>query len=284
MERSVVKFLQRIFLLSTNDLARLYGESGAAALSISLDEFSAWMQDVLSRLSPTDPPATFLRSLRLNDLVLARACAQGNSAAWDLFLTRYREKLYTAATAIAHDEVGGRELADSLYADLYGTRILDDGHRVSKLNSFQGRGSLEGWLKTLLAQEYVNRFRRERKFVAFDDALETPTHESAHTDHRPALTAATDAVLAGLSGEDRFFLAAYYLDQRTLAEIGRMLGLHESTVSRRLDKITSHLRKQIIALLCKSGIAKAAAVEMLNVDVRDLSINVREKLAQERNA
>jgi len=69
-----------------------------------------------------------------------------------------------------------------------------------------------------------------------------------------------------------------------LAEIGRMLGTHESTVSRKVDKITAGLRKQIVARLCKEGWAKRAAEEMLELDVRDLGVNMREKLAQERGA
>ena len=90
--------------------------------------------------------------------------------------------------------------------------------------------------------------------------------------------------LADLDAEDRLVLASYYLDQRTLSEIGRMLGLHESTVSRRVEKITNRLRKQIVARLTKAGLSRRAAEELLETDVRALEINVREKLAQERRA
>ena len=257
------------------EIERLYLDSGAREFAISKEEFSA----ILARASPANDQ-------RVKELVLARACAKGNNQAWDCFLVQYREKLYTAAAAIARDEAQGRELADSLYAELFGTRTTADGERVSKLESFQGRGSLEGWLRTLLAQEYVNRFRSRRRLVAFDDALEPPRQmEAADPDaalRKESLAKATDESLASLNGEERFLLAAYYLDERTLAEIGRMAGTHESTVSRRLEKITAGLRKDIIKRLCKEGIAKRAAEEMLELDVRDLSVNVRETLAQER--
>lgn len=255
---------------SERECARLYSESEAASFSLSLEEFANLFKD-------TQPDR--LRSVRLKDFVLARACAHGHTGAWEFFITHYREKLYLAAIAITHDEVRGRELADSLWADLYSAR-------TSKLNSFLGRGSLEGWLKTILAQEFVNRIRKERKLVPFDDALETlaQSEEPDPLLDQRALASATDFALAALSAEDRFLLAAYYLDERTLSEIGRMLGTHESTISRRLDKITNVLRKQIIACLCKTGIPKRAAEEMLDIDVRDLAINVREKLAQERRA
>jgi RNA polymerase sigma-70 factor (ECF subfamily) len=229
--------------------------------------------------------AQFLETLRLDDLVLARACARGNESAWDRFLNLYREKLYSTAAAIAREEPAGRELADSLYADLFGMRIRGDGCRISKLDSYLGRGSLEGWLRTVLAQEYVNRLRHQRKLIAFDESIDIRAEDVRSTGpepHNAEVAQATDAAFAALSSEERFLLAAYYLDGRTLAQIGSMLNVHESTISRRLEKITATLRKRIVARLCAAGISKRAAEEMLEVDVRDLGVDVRNRLAQER--
>ena len=48
--------------------------------------------------------------------------------------------------------------------------------------------------------------------------------------------AVIDQALAALDAESRAILSAYYLDGRKLAEIGRMLGFHEATASRKLDR------------------------------------------------
>jgi RNA polymerase sigma-70 factor (ECF subfamily) len=98
------------------------------------------------------------------------------------------------------------------------------------------------------------------------------------------LEAATDEALAELSSEDRFTLAAYYLDERTLAEIARTLGLHESSVSRRLDRLTAGLRKRILAGLRAQGMSHAQATEALDTDVRDLRLNLRSRLTQDSRA
>jgi RNA polymerase sigma-70 factor (ECF subfamily) len=76
-------------------------------------------------------------------------------------------------------------------------------------------------------------------------------------------------------------LSAYYLDDRTLAEIARMLGVHESTISRKLDKLAKSLRRQIVAALTKDGMSRRQAEEALDVDVRDLQVDIRRSLAQE---
>src|SRR5208282_745432 len=98
------------------------------------------------------------------------------------------------------------------------------------------------------------------------------------------LESATDEALAELSAEDRFTLASYYLDERTLAEIARTLGLHESSVSRRLDRLAAGLRKRILAGLRARGLSHAQAAEALETDVRDLELNLRARLTQDSAA
>jgi len=79
-------------------------------------------------------------------------------------------------------------------------------------------------------------------------------------------------------------LASYYLDHRTLAEIARTLRVHESTISRRLDKLAKTLRKQILATLRRKGMSRRQAEEALQMDVRDLHVDIRTCLAQETSA
>ena len=268
-----------------------YEKTRAAELGFTQAEFCELLNEVATRsLGGNGTPqerARFLDTVRLDDLLLARACARGHETAWREFLARYRDKLRLAAAAIVREESAARELADSLYANLFGVRLTSDGQRASKLASYLGRGSLEGWLRTVLAQEYVNRLRQERKFVAFDETMELKTRTASLVDSNPCntvLAAATDAVLAELSPKERFLLASYYLDGRTLAAIGRMLNVHESTVSRQLEKTTANLRKRIIARLRCAGLSKRAAQDILKGDIPDFAINVRKHLAQERQS
>ena len=66
--------------------------------------------------------------------------------------------------------------------------------------------------------------------------------------------------------------------------MARMLNVHESTIQRRLEKTVRTLRERIVAQLRRQGMSKRAAREMLDVDVRDLGVDVRSRLAQEREA
>ncbi len=226
----------------------------------------------------------FLTLLRLDELVLARACATGNERAWEVFLNRYRATLYESAYKIAKEESAARALADSLYAELYG--VNDKGHqRTSKLLYYQGRGSLQGWLRTVVAQEYVNRYRSTRRETSLDAALDDG-HQFAAVEPDisatdPRVESAVTEELEALEPEERFLLAAYYLDRRTLAEIAKLQRVHESTISRKLERVTSGLRKRIRKRMMQAGMSARQADEaMQDVDVRDLRVNVGQTLRQ----
>jgi len=269
-------------------LPELHGKSGGEKLGLTRESFAVILYEVGAKHAAAASEGeirTFFLSLRVDELALARACAAGHNSAWEIFLTRYREKLYLSALRIAREDSAARELADTLYADLYGMSERQ-GQRVSKLASYTGRGSLEGWLRTVLAQEYVNRYRRTKRLVSLDEESEDGIQYAA-PDPEPEppadqrLAQATDEALAYLSGEDRTILSAYYLDGRTLAEIARMLGVHESTISRKLDKLAKGLRKQILAGLSRRGMSRRQAEEALETDVRDLQVDIRRSLVQD---
>jgi RNA polymerase sigma-70 factor (ECF subfamily) len=200
-----------------------------------------------------------------------------------VFLARYRAKLYEMAGAIAQEDSAARELADSLYAELYG--IGSGERRRPKLEYYLGRGSLEGWLRALLAQDYVDRYRSRKRLVSLEEqAAEGAQFAAPADDPQPVLDGrleqATDEALAALPAADRMLLAAYFLDGRTLAEIARMLAVHESTVSRKLDKLTRNLRQAIMQGLIGRGMSPRQGEEALEADVRDLRVDVRARLAQ----
>lgn len=266
-------------------MAELYGRSKAAGFGIELDVFARMMDEIAAKHAGSLAVEEFCATLRVEDLALARGCAAGNDRAWEVFLLRFREKLYDVARQITREDSTGRELADSVYADLYGMKTRE-GTRVSKLASYSGRGSLDGWLRTVVAQEFVNTYRKQRRLVSLDEEAEEGVQFAAASPEpiapaNPVLERATDEALRELDKEDRFVLASYFLDGRTLAEIARALRVHESTISRKVEKLTKSLRKQILKNLVRFGMSRRQAEEALAADVRDLTVDIRASLAQD---
>jgi len=227
-----------------------------------------------------DQQARFYKSLQLPDLALAQACALGREQAWQIFLTRFRSPLRQAAIAITRSTSLGEDLADSLYAELFGLSTTGS-QRKSPLASYSGRGSLIGWLRSTLAQRHIDHHRRTHREEPLPDpetshelAAATPT-PTPQTKELTQLTHAVRQTLRTLPPEDRFLLSAYFLDQQTLQQIARLLNVHESTISRKLKTLTTNLQKQLLKQLQSNGLSKRAAEEALIIDPRDLILNLR---------
>ena len=185
------------------------------------------------------------------DLELARLCADGNEHAWERFVREYRPLLYRAADALDRTQ-GAREIADSLYADLYGVSS-SGGERQSLFRYYQGRSSLATWLRAVLAQRYVDRLRAQRKAEPLPDEDAAPAgRDEPDPDHSRYVALVRDAlgqVVARMAPRDRLRLACYYVQGLTLAETGRVLDESEATASRQLARARGALRRDVEAAL-----------------------------------
>ena len=115
-------------------LATLYAESGAAKWGVSQEEFVEALERSARKRFASAPLSAelldeYLGTLYAEHLGLACGCMNGSEAAWECFVRDYQGYLRAATAAITKGGRGGvqaEELADSLFADLYG---LTDGKR-----------------------------------------------------------------------------------------------------------------------------------------------------------
>jgi RNA polymerase sigma-70 factor len=237
-------------------VARLHGRAQAGRWRVAVERFGEVLERAAAKRFPAgDPGATalsgFLEHLHLEDLALAIACADGDEPAWDSFVTRYRAELMRAAGAIAGANQG-RDLADSLFAELFGVDARGVRHRPL-FDYFHGRSRLSTWLHALLSQRHVDAVRVARRTSSLDaieraDELVPVDAEPPDPDRSRLVTAlrqAFDAALATLEANDRMRLSCYHVDGMTLAEIARVFKEHEATASRKLQRIRQGLRQHI---------------------------------------
>jgi RNA polymerase sigma-70 factor (ECF subfamily) len=252
--------------LDAGVVRRQYERSDAARWGVRVDAFAdALARSVAGRFGSATPStgdvARYLDALHVADLALACACAEGLDTAWDHFVLQFRPVLYRTAEAL---RVPGdaRELADGLYAELFGLEERE-GVRRSLFRYYHGRSSLAGWLRTVVAQRAVDRAR------AAVEAMGTPVRprvsgagEGGTIDpHRPRLLAllrtALASALAALDPGIRLRLALYYTKGLKLAQIGRLVGESEATVSRKLDRARIGIREGVERGLRDAGLGDA---------------------------
>jgi RNA polymerase sigma factor (sigma-70 family) len=247
---------------------RWYRDSGAERWGVTPETFAAALERSSAKAfaGRTPTPADIDRyytSLHLKDLALACACAEGHNDAWDRFVAEFRPALYRAADAI--DRTGGaRELADAIYGELFSKSLF---------RYFHGRSSLATWLRSLLSQRYVDRFRERRRLEPLPDE-EVPARSSAASPDRARFVAAMQSVLAAaiavLAPRDRLRLRCYYAEDMTLAQIGRVTRESEATVSRQLARTRRTLRDELTARLRREhGFSDAEVADCVSSVVDD---------------
>jgi hypothetical protein len=256
---------------------RLYREANADRWRLPHAAFTAALETSCAKAFPTADPAPrevsrYLSALHLGDMALACACALGEPAAWDHFVMEMRPGLYRAADAL--DRSGtARELADSLYADLYGVDPRG-GTRQSLLRYFHGRSSLATWLRAVLAQRYVDRVRAERRTEPLPDDLPAGVTPGA-ADPECArfiamLRVSLQRVSLRLEPRERLRLASYYAQELTLAQTGKLLKEHEATTSRQLARTRQAIRAAVEEDLRSTGLNAAQIARCFECATEDV--------------
>jgi RNA polymerase sigma-70 factor (ECF subfamily) len=236
-------------------IERLFRQTRAADWSLDVEAFAAALERSASKYFGDERPDArqvdrYVASLHVADLAIACACAEGSEAAWDHFVREYRPVLYRAADAL--DPGGGaRELADSLYGELFGL-TLREGVRRSHFDYYHGRSTLGTWLRAVLSQRFVDRVRSVRRTEPLpeDDGPHAMAAAPEAIDPRWAgalelVKRALMAAVAMLEPRDRLRLSCYYAQSMTLAQIGLVLHEHEATVSRHLTRTRKRLKQGV---------------------------------------
>ena len=228
----------------------------------------------------------FMDGLHADDLCLVIACELGDQDAWSDLFQGYGATVRSAARAASSNEAMADDVAQSIWADLHGLKMREDGKPAGKLAYYSGAGSLGGWLRAVVGQLAIDQHRRQARLIqteedadldrlARDADCEPETFSTFHSSPSPEETlagnlAAADVekslaqVLAELDDEDRLLMKLYYFDGLRLREAGAVLGVHEATASRRLTRIHGEVRERVEAILMKEhGWTKAEATRSL---------------------
>ena len=246
--------------------------------------------------------ASFIDGLHADDLCLAIACQRGDQSAWSELVEGYGATVKSAARAASPNGEMAEDLAQSIWAELHGLKIREDGQPAGKLAYYSGAGSLGGWLRAVVGQLAIDRHRREARLVHTEEdadldrlsrerekespdgrvfhSMTTPEDELATNLASAAVEKAFARTLAELEDEDRLLVKLYYFDGLRLREAGAVLGVHEATASRRLTRIHGDVRKRVETLLMKEhGWTQAEAARSLSQIASTLQMDVEPLLA-----
>lgn len=254
----------------------------------------------------------FIDALHADDLCLIVACERGDEQAWSDLVAQFGTTVRSAARSASSNEDAAEDLAQSIWAELHGLRVREDGRPSGKIAYYSGRGSLGGWLRAVVGQLAIDQHRKSSRLVqteldtdfdrlareshqaedSFSATQTAPDPESALSEQRAAIDveAALAQAMGELAPEDRLLVKLYYFDGLRLREAGVVLGVHEATASRRLTRVHAEVRERVEAILMKehgwtrSETARSLSETAMHLE-GDLELMLtREKAGGERQA
>ena len=229
--------------------------ANAPNFGVTLEAFRTSIRGTLAKFLNASPETAadeevteFLGQLQIDDLFMALACANGNERAWWEFHQQHRSYLERVARHLAKTDVDAQEVIDCVYVELYGTRVVD-GARVSKFATYSGRGSLRGWLRTVIWHSLVDLHRASHDEVSLDEMTETIGEASTHANfaavpvsgesamvegiardrYRQATVSSIETAFSSLEDHEKLLLLYYHVEQLKLREIARLVE-NESSI------------------------------------------------------
>jgi len=219
--------------------------------------------------------------LALGDLYLARACARGDGPALRRFETLYGP---TFDRAIGRSPTLGMSAAEFRQLVLDRLFVASPG-TAPRIMQYEGRGSLEGWLRVMTSRLVIDLSRaRKRPRASGDEGMVERMSDGQDTEmavlrhaYGPALEQAFARGLAALDVRQRNLLRHRYLHEVSADALAKMYGIHRATMFGWLDKARAALLHQVRAALAAAvpGDKLESVVGMLG---SELHLSVRRLL------
>jgi RNA polymerase sigma-70 factor (ECF subfamily) len=253
-------------------------------LGVDIDEYQTHLERISDRYlgaqRNVEAEALFVQSLHTNDLLLTLACAKGKDAGWRRFHTKYRKYLSDLSRHLLGGSPDREELGETIWIDLF----LPDKSGNSRIASYDGRSSLATWLRVVVGNRVINV--RQRRIVSTGniDTVPEPMDPSAVQRIESRLGAgryhamilgAFERALSGLNHREALIVLMRYDQGLQLGAIARLFDVHQSTITRQLERVVERLRERVTSLLASEyGLDGAQIDECLSVACETFATSV----------
>jgi RNA polymerase sigma-70 factor, ECF subfamily len=182
-----------------------------------------------------------------SDDMLLESIADGNRTAMHILYCRHNVRVYRFILRIVRDATTAEDLVSQVFLDVWRTA-----------SQFQGRSQVSTWLLSIARFKALTAMR-QRRFEDIDqedvrqipDESDTPETSLDRNDTSAILR----ACVAKLSPAHREIITLVYYHEKSVEEVGAIIGIPQSTVKTRMF----YARKQLADLLKGAGVDRFAA-------------------------
>ena len=177
------------------------------------------------------------------DDVLIRQVLSGNTAAFELLMRRYNERVYRAARSIVRDEGETEDVMQQAYVNAF-----------THLRQFNGSARFSTWLTKIAINEALARVRRRGRYEAFDEELSSvepmmfqhPSQNPEHQAFARELAGLLEWAIDSLPNGMREVFVLRDVEGLSTAEVAECLGVSEDVVKTRLSRGRAQLRRLLM--------------------------------------
>jgi RNA polymerase sigma-70 factor, ECF subfamily len=182
-----------------------------------------------------------------SDEMLLDSIADGDRTSMHVLYSRHNVRVYRFILRMVRDTALAEDLASQVFLDVWRTA-----------DQFEGRSQVSTWLLSIARFKALTALRQRRhEDIDQEEMLEIADHREtpeASLD-RSSTSAILRACVAKLSPAHREIINLVYYHEKSVEEVGKIIGIPPSTVKTRMF----YARKQLAELLKGAGIDSLAA-------------------------
>lgn len=205
----------------------------------------AFLEGLARRVLKADGVVSGLAALRTSDLYAALAAATGDPQAVEGILEHCRPDIQKTLRSIKLDGTEFDEVLQRLRVRIF---VAAPGESP-RILGYSGSGSLGAWLAAAATRLAIDLKRSNSDVVdEFDEKLTTvlSNHEDIELNfmkqkYRREFRQTFQEVFASLTRDDRNLLRLTFLDGLSIDQLSPLLGVHRSSVARRIAKLRQTL-------------------------------------------
>lgn len=190
---------------------------------------------------------SILAAQATSDDMLLESIAGGNRTAMHILYCRHNVRVYRFILRIVRDATAAEDLVSQVFLDVWRTA-----------GQFQGRSQVSTWLLSIARFKALTAMR-QRRFEDIDQEDVRQIADGADTPETSLDRSDTSAILracvAKLSPAHREIITLVYYHEKSVEEVGQIIGIPQSTVKTRMF----YARKQLADLLKDCGVDRFAA-------------------------
>ena len=181
------------------------------------------------------------------DDMLLESIADGDRTAMHTLYARHNVRVYRFILRIVRDATAAEDLVSQVFLDVWRTA-----------GQFQGRSQVSTWLLSIARFKALTAMR-QRRFEDIDQEDVRQIPDDSDTPETSLDRSDTSAILRAcvqkLSPAHREIINLIYYHEKSVEEVGQIIGIPQSTVKTRMF----YARKQLADLLKGAGVDRFAA-------------------------